>query len=156
MITTALGLGRIPLSSAPGEPFRYTLARQDSFSSQLFGSLSVGSIIVREKPSPSVMERQPSLYSKSRIVRPTASRSLILSPSLARLPEYWPAIVTDVPYLAWNAQMSFTTTTYSPDSSSISGKMKSIPLVNSARFRLIAAGPMFLSSMNLNYYHLKL
>ena len=46
----------IPLSSNPGDPPTYALARQKSFWPQLFGSGSVASIAVSEKPSPSVTD----------------------------------------------------------------------------------------------------
>ena len=42
----------------PGEPPAYSLAHQESLLPQLFGSGLVGSIIAKEKPSPSVLSYQ--------------------------------------------------------------------------------------------------
>jgi len=55
LIITSPGLGSIPLSSRPGEPPQYALARQASLSPQLLTSGLAGFIIVREKPLPAVI-----------------------------------------------------------------------------------------------------
>ena len=68
----------------PGEPPRDALACQECFSLQLLGSVLTSSIIVREYPLPSVLLYQLSLYSKSSMVWPIASSSLILSPSVGQ------------------------------------------------------------------------
>src|SRR5438552_1855878 len=116
-MTIAPDAGPATKSVPPGEPPTYVLARQ--LDARLRSDAPFGLITTSDAPKPSGEVGQPVVASSSYVKLCTGwlseSTSAISSPLLLRFSApYVPRILIDVPYRAWNATASFTTTPYSP------------------------------------------